>query len=312
VKRRVFIAATLATPAVAQARPVTLIAPFTPGAPPDLVARLIAEPLQRRWATPVVVENRPGAAGTIGAEQVARAAPDGQTLMVHTMTLSIAPSLYKTLRFDPITSFTPVALLVETAYALCTHAATFDNLPALLAAAKGRPGAVNYGTPGIGTPHHLIAETFRRAAGIDITHVPYRGSAGAVNDLIAGQVAVMFMPIGAAVELGKDGRVRVLGVTSEARLASAPAVPTLAELDIAGVLMRDWFALFAPAGLSPEQQAKLNEAANAALADPAVTAALKGQMLDVAGGAPAVLRDRLVVDVPRWAKVVQEAGITPD
>jgi len=311
--RRTILAALVAPSAWAQSvRPITLVAPFTPGAPPDLVARLLAEPLQRRLGAPVIVENRPGASGTIGAEQVARAAPDGTTLMVHTMTLSIAPSLYKTLRFDPVTGLTPVTLLVETGYALCTHAATFGDFGSFLAAARARPGAVNYSSPGVGTPHHLTMELFRRQAGIAVTHVPYRGSAGAVNDLIGGQVAAMFMPIGAALELAKDGRVRVLGVTAEARLADAPAVPTIAEFGIPGVVMRDWFACFAPAGLPPDTLARLVEAVNAALAEPAVSAALRGQGLTIVGGPPERLRERLAADLPRWAKVVQDAGITPD
>jgi tripartite-type tricarboxylate transporter receptor subunit TctC len=313
VRRRAILAGVLAAPAArAQPRPVTLVAPFTPGAPPDLVARLIAEPLQRRWGTPVVVENRAGASGTIGAEQVSRAAPDGLTLMIHTMTLSIAPSLYKALRFDPVASFTPVSLLVETAYALCVHAATFADVPALIAAAKAQPGAVNYSSPGVGTPHHLTMELFRRQAGIELTHVPYRGSAGAVGDLIGGQVAAMFMPIGAAIELGKDGRVRVLGVTADTRLAAAPAVPTIAELGVAGVTMRDWFAIFAPAGLPAETLARINESVMAVLAEPAVATALSGQALTIVGGPPERLRDRLATDLPRWTKVVQAAGITPD
>lgn len=311
IARRGLLAAPfVAGVAQAQARAVTLLVPFTAGAPPDLVARLLAEPLARAWGRPVVIDNRPGASGTIGAEAASRAAPDGETLLVHTMTLAISASLYRNLRYDPLGAFAPIAALVETSYGLCTHAATASDFVGLLAAA--RRGGASYASPGVGTPHHLTMEMLRRAAGIELLHVPYRGSAGAVTAVLTGEVAAMFMPIGAAVELAKDTRVRLVAVADAERLAAAPDVPTIAELGVGGVAMRDWFGVLAPARTPPETVARLNADLNAALRDPAVARVLAAQSLGVVGGAPEALRDRLAADVPRWEAVIRGANITPD
>jgi len=310
VRRALLAAPLVAGAAQAQARAVTLLVPFTAGAPPDLVARLLAEPLARAWGRPVVIDNRPGASGTIGAEAAARAAPDGEALLVHTMTLAISASLYRNLRYDPLTAFAPIAALVETSYGLCTHAATAGDFAGLLAAA--RRGSASYASPGVGTPHHLTMEMLRRAAGIELLHVPYRGSAGAVTSVLTGEVAAMFMPIGAAVELAKDARVRLVAVADAERLAATPDIPTIAELGVAGVAMRDWFGVLAPARTPPETIARLNADLNAALRDPAVARVLAAQSLSVVGGGPAALGDRLAADVPRWEAVIRAGNITPD
>jgi len=294
----------------AQTRAVTLLVPFNGGAPPDLVARLLAAPLARRWGRPAVIDNRPGASGTIGAEAASRAAPDGETLLLHTMTLAISASLYRNLRYDPLTAFAPVATLVETGYGLCTHAAIATDFPGLLAAA--RRGGASYASPGVGTPHHLAMELLRRATGIELLHVPYRGSGGAVTAVIAGEVAAMFMPIGAAVELAKDARVRLVAVAEAERLPAAPDVPTMAELGVAGVTVRDWFGVFAPARTPAETIARLNADLNAALHEPEVAQALAAQSLRAVGGGAEALRERLAADLPRWEALIRAAKITPD
>lgn len=248
------LGAALAAPARAQGistRPITIITPFSAGSPPDFVARLLADGLGRRWNQPFVVDNRVGASGNIGTQAVARAAPDGHTLMVTASTLVMNVSLFRNLPYDPVASFAPVAELATVGFGLLLHPSAGASAAEFVARAKARPGAVNYGSPGVGTPHHLAMEMFRQRSGIQLTHVPYRGVAGAVTDLLAGQVAAMFVPIGSARELAKDNRVRLVAVASDARLAAAPEVPTLAEAGIAAMDMRDWYGLFAPAGTPP-------------------------------------------------------------
>ncbi|MFT8246221.1 tripartite tricarboxylate transporter substrate binding protein [Roseomonas sp. BN140053] len=296
----------------AGARPLTLVLPFSPGAPPDAVARILSEALGRRLGQPAVIDNRSGASGNIGAEFAARAAPDGNTLMVHTSTLAMNVSLYRSIPYDPITSFAPVATLVEVDFALVAHTSAATDFAGFLQRARARPGAMNYASPGVGTPHHLCMELFKRQANVELTHVPYRGTAGAVTDLVAGTVGVMFMPAPAAVELARDDRLRILAVAADAHLPNIPAVPTVAEAGVPGVTMRDWFALFAPARTPPDTLRRLNEAINAVLASPEAARALEAQGYTVVGGTPEALRDRVATAVPRWAKVVRDANITAD
>ena len=294
-------------------RPVTIIVPYTPGSPPDVIARAVGEGMSRRLGRPVVIENRPGASGNIGTEAVARAAPDGNTLLVQATTIAMNVSLFRSIPYDPVASFAPVATLMETEGTLVLNAQAGGNsLAELLSRARARPGGLNYASPGVGTPHHLAMEMFKRRAGVDLTHVPYRGLSGAVTDIVAGHVAAMFIHTPPAVELNKDERVRVVAVTSEARLPYLPNVPTLAEGGVTGVIMRDWYGLFAPAGTPPEVIARLNEAANSVFQGPDPLRALVAQGYEVVGGTPEALRERVAVAIPRWAAVVREAGITAE
>jgi len=309
------LGASVAIPARAQGlstRPVTIIVPFSAGSPPDFVGRLMADGLARRWNQPFVVDNRVGASGNIGTQAVARAAPDGHTLLVTASTIVMNVSLFRNLPYDPVANFAPAAELATVGFGLLLHPSGGSSATEFLARAKTRPGALNYGSPGVGTPHHLAMEMFRQRAGIQVTHVPYRGVAGAVTDLLAGQVAAMFVPIGSARELAKDGRVKLVAVASDARLPAAPEVPTLGEAGVASMDMRDWYGLFAPAGTPPEIVARLNATANEVLASPEVVAALSGQGMTAVGGAPDRLRADVASDLARWASVVREAGITPE
>lgn len=297
----------------ATARPVTIIVPYTPGAPPDIIARAVGEGMSRRLGRPVVVENRPGASGNIGTEAVARAAPDGNTLLLQATTLSMNVSLFRTIPYDPVASFAPIATLMETEGTLALNAsAGGTSLAEFMARAKARPGGLNYASPGVGTPHHLAMELFKRRAGLDVTHVPYRGLAGAITDILAGHVAAMFIHTPQAVELSRDGRVRVVAVTADARLPYLPTVATLAEQGVTGVVMRDWYGLFAPVGTPPELIARLNEAANDVLSAPDALRNLVAQGYEVVGGTPEALRERVAVAIPRWAAVVRDAGITAE
>ncbi|MCR0982996.1 Bug family tripartite tricarboxylate transporter substrate binding protein [Roseomonas populi] len=309
-------AAMLATPAIAQTangrQPVTIIVPFTPGAPPDIVARVLAEGLQKRLGQPVVVDNRPGASGNIGAGLVARAAPDGHTLMVHTTTLVMNAGLYASLPYDPLASFAPIAMLTEVDYALVLHPSGGADLAEFITRARARPEALNYASPGIGTPHHLLMELFQRQAGLRLLHVPYRGTAGAVTGVTAGEVQAMFMPVSGAAELTRGGPLLAAAVTAPARLALLPEALTLAESGVEGVTVRDWFGLLAPSRVSPAALEGLNEAVNAVLAAPETVQALESQGYNVAGGTAEAFRRRMATDMERWGSLVREAGITAD
>ncbi|MFC0385179.1 tripartite tricarboxylate transporter substrate-binding protein [Muricoccus vinaceus] len=291
-------------------RPVTIIAPFGPGTPPDLVARMLAEALQRQRAQPFVVDNRPGASGTIGAAAVARAAPDGQTLLIATGTAAMNVSLFRSLPYDPVGSFAPVVLLASVPFAIIAHPAAGATLPEVVARARANPGRVNYATPGVGTPHHVATEMLRQRTGIQIEHVPYRAAGGAVADILNGTVSLMFLPAPQAVELSRDGRVRVLAVATEARLPELPAVPTTAEAGVPDMLMSDWYGLFAPGATPPDTVLRLNEAVNAVL--PAMTQPLAAQGMTSLGGPPERLRALFAAEIARWAAVIRTGGISAE
>ncbi|MCS6891404.1 MAG: tripartite tricarboxylate transporter substrate binding protein [Rhodovarius sp.] len=320
ISRRRWMAAAAAAPVVVRVasaqrlsgRPVTIIVPFSAGSGPDLVARIFAEWMQRRWNQPFIVDNRVGASGNIGTAAVARAAPDGHTLLLTANTLAMNVSLFRSLPYDPIASFAPVVMLVESSFVLVAAASAPGDLRGFLELARRRPGEVTYASPGIGTPHHLAMELFRRRAGIDLTHVPYRGLAQAVSDVTGGQVAAMFLPASAALELARSGRVQLLAVAAAQRLPIAPQLPTLAELGVAGVDVDNWWGLLAPAGTADAIIAQLNGAANEMLADPAIAQRLTDQGLTLRGGPPELLRRQIAADLIRWAAVVREAGITPE
>lgn len=311
------IASGLAMPVTARSqslssRPVTIIVPFSPGAPPDVVGRVVAEGMQRRLGIPVVVDNRPGASGNIGADVVARAAPDGHTLLVHTATLVMNATLYRSLPYDPLTAFVPLTAMVDVDYALVLHPSGGTSMAELLSRARARPGALNYASPGVGTPHHLTMELFKRVTGVDIAHVPYRGTGPAVTDLLGGQVAAMFMPVNAATELARDGRVRAVAVASEARLPLLPETPTILELGVSGVTIKDWFGLLAPARTPAPILERHAEIARAVLASPETGRTLTGQGFNVLGSPPEALRARMAADLERWAGVIRAANITAD
>ena len=305
----------LVAPVLAQTpstRPVTIIVPYSAGSPPDLVARLVAEGLTRRTGQPYVVDNRTGASGNIGTAAVARAVPDGTTLLVQTNTLAMNVSLFRNLPYDPLTSFAPVVELATAGFGLLLHPSAGAEVGEFVARAKARPGSLNYGSPGIGTPHHLAMELFRQQVGIEVAHVPYRNLAGAVTDLLAGRVAAMFVSAGAAQGLAGESRVKLVAVASPARLPTFPQVPTLAETGLPAADMSGWYGLFVPAATSPELLARLNATANEVLADAEFMAALTAQGITPVGGAPDRLRALVAADATRWADVVRAAGIMPE
>ncbi len=294
-------------------RTITIVVPYTPGTGIDILARLLGEELQKRWGQPVVVENKPGASGNIGTQQVARAAPDGHTLLMAANTFVMNASLFKSLPYDPQTSFAPIAEVATGSIALVVHPSLpATNVRELIADAKARPDQINYASPGRGTPQHMTMELFKLTAGVSLTHVPYSGSAGAVRDLVGGHVGVMFLPLHTALPLVADKQIRLLAIGGSARSALAPDTPTLEEQGVAGFDVDLWYALLAPAGMSAETVARYNTEINDILKQPAVSEALAKQGLTARGGTPKRLADMMANDQPRWAKVVKDSGIAPE
>src|SRR4051812_14681296 len=302
------------TQSLAQSQQIIhLNVPFTAGTGPDLLARILGEELRQRWNQPVIVENKPGASGNIGTQAAARAEPDGQTLLVTVNTYVMNASLYKSIPYDPETSFVPIAEIATGVLALVVHPSlNVASFPEFVAAARAKPGAINYASPGRGTPQHLAMELLKLTAGIDLTHIPYAGSAGAVKDLAGGHVQAMFLPVHTALPLAASGDIKILAVGSEARAHQAPDVPTLAELGVAGFDVDLWYAVLAPAGTPKEVVARYNAAFNEILAEPNVRPLLARQGLVAQGGPPQRLAALIAKDRARWASVVKEAGITAE
>jgi tripartite-type tricarboxylate transporter receptor subunit TctC len=292
---------------------IHLFVPFTAGTGPDLLARILGEELRQRWNQAVIVENKPGASGNIGTLAAARAEPDGNTLLVTVNTFVMNASLYKSIPYDPETGFVPIAEIATGVLALVVHpslgVATFGEF---VAAARARPGAINYASPGRGTPQHLAMELLKLSAMIDLTHIPYAGSAGAVKDLAGGHVAAMFLPVHTALPLAASGDIRILAVGSEKRAHQAPDVPTLAELGVAGFDVDLWYAVLAPSGTPKETVGRYNAAFNEILAEPNVRTLLDRQGLVAQGGPPERLAGLIAKDRARWARVVKEAGISAE
>ena len=295
-------------------KPIKLIVPFTPGTGIDILARTLGQKMGDDWKASVVVDNRPGASGNIGTEAVAKLSPDGYTLLMTASTIVLNRSLFKSIPYDPVKDFAPVAPLAIGRLALVTHpSVNAKTAKELIAFAKDNPGKLFYGSPGNGTPHHLAMEVFKAAAGVDIVHVPYKGTAGAVQDLVGGQIVVMFLPVHVALPLVEAGRLNMLAAGGTQRASATPNVPSLAEA--AGVRDIDtdiWYALYAPAQTPREIVMKLNGEMNAVLKNADVSDILLKQGLQPTGGTPDQLEQLTKSDLERWAKVVRDAKIQPD
>ncbi len=319
IGRRTLLATTLAAPflgagaARAQERAVNILVPFSPGTSIDTLARLAAEHLRRSRGLAAAVENRVGGSGVIATQAVARGPHDGSMLLVTTNTFVTTPSLLPSLPYDPISDFAPVIHLASVGMALCVHAdMPSRDVAGFVAALREKPGAVAYGSPGVGSPQHLGMALFLQRTGTQALHVPYRGSAGALPDLSAGRVAAMFVPVNAAVPLAAEGRVRLLAVAQPRRSAQAPAVPTMAEAGFAGLEIEVWFGLLGPAGMPAAQVQRLNLELNAMLEEPAVRQVLARQELEPKGGPVEAFAGLVNGERARWARVIREAGITAE
>ncbi|MDW8469826.1 MAG: tripartite tricarboxylate transporter substrate binding protein [Burkholderiales bacterium] len=293
-------------------RPIRIVVPFTPGTGVDILARTIGQKLGERLKVGVAVENRAGASGNIGTEAVAKAAPDGYTLLMTATTLVQSVALHKTVPYDP-KALTPIGLAAIGNLALVAHPSVpAKSVAELVALARSQPGRLHYASPGNATPHHFAMELLKLHFGIDLVHVPYKGSAGAVTDLLGGQVPLMFLPVHVALPHAQAGKLAMLASGGAQRSPATPEVPSLAEAGVKDIDVDIWYALFGPPGLARDIVAKLNEELAAILAIPEVRASLLKQGLAPRTSSPAELARLVEADLERWGRVVREAGIRAD
>ena len=295
------------------ARPVTIVVPTGPGGGMEMVARLVAPKLEQRFGKPFVIENRPGAGTNIGAAAVARAAPDGYTLLMATSsTMAINSSIYKSLPFDPVKDLMPVVLYARVPFVLIVNPASPAQTAAdLVRLAKEKPGTLSFGTSGTGTASHLFAELFKTQTGVEVTHVPYKSMVQPLNDVLGGHLNYMFSDLSPALPLVRDGKLRALGVTSATRVPTASEIPTLAESGVPGYEAVAWLMIATRAGLPPDILAKLHGELKAILAQPDVRDQIaRLGMIPVDSLSPEELQLYVGSETARWSKIVQQAGAT--
>jgi tripartite-type tricarboxylate transporter receptor subunit TctC len=312
------LAAWLAGPGLAQAaypeRPIALVVPFPAGGSTDLVARVVAERMGKELGQSIVVENRGGAGGNIGSAAVAKADPDGYTILMGTVaTHALNPALYRKMPYDAVADFAPVALLVVVPNVLVVN----PNFPAknvqeLVALLKEKPGEYSYASSGNGTPLHLSGELFKSMAGVDMVHIPYKGAGPALIDVMGGHVPIMFDNLPSSTEHIRAGKLRGLAVTTAERAPSMPDLPTIAESGLPGYETYTWNALFAPAGTPKDVIDRLNAAANTAVADPDVQAKLKDVGAVPKGSTPDELASHVKAELAKWAPIVKASGAQID
>jgi len=309
------LAAALATSASGWAqgypnRAVRLVVPFPAGGPADALGRVIADQLNKMWGQPVIIENRGGAGGNLGAEVVARAAPDGYTLLLNASSHVINASLYEKLPYDPIKDFTPVSEVASYMLVLVVHpSAPATSVKEFVALARSKQDGLSVANAGLGTPTHLAAVLFAQAAGVNLVHVPYRGAAPASTDLIAGQVPAMFNNPVNAVPQVRSNNLRALAVTGSKRLSLLPDLPTIAESGYPGFETRTWYGLFGPAGMPADIVRKLHADTEKVLRIPEIANNLIAQGWDIAVSPPDQFSVVLQSEFDRWAAVVKRAGI---
>lgn len=310
------LAAAAAPGALAQAAadgPVRLVVPFTPGTGIDLIARQIAPPLSERLKRPFIVDNKAGASGSIGTQEVVRAAPDGSTLLVSVNTLVMNMALYPKLGFNPLTDLQPVS---QTSWGqlllVAGENAGIGSLAQLMARARAKPGALNYGSPGAGTPHHLAMELLKNRARISLTLISYRGTAPAVTDLLGGQIDVMFLPIHVALQHVKAGKLKALAISSVTPHPLLPEVPTLDSLNLGDMDVDMWYGVFAPAATPRALVDRLNAELREVLAAPAIAKAFETQGMTPAHATPDAFRQLVTADARRWAELIKAQGITAE
>jgi len=291
-------------------QPIRLIVPYTPAGGPDMIARFVGERLATRLGQPVVIENLPGASGNIGSQLVARAKPDGNTIMSQVNTLVMNPSLYKNMAYDPVTDFAPIGLTAWGSLVLVAHPSQAPNtLAEFIAAAKAAPRTINYGSPGVGTPHHLSMALIETDTGIELVHVPYKGSAGAVQDLLGGQIPYMFLPVHVAATYIKSGKLKALAIGSAKRHPLLPDVPTLIEQGLKDANVDMWYGLFAPRDTPDEVMARLNSELAAILDSDEARDAFGKQGLTPATSTSTELAEIVKRDRDRWADIIVKRGI---
>ena len=294
-------------------RPVTVIVPQAAGGANDAIARIVAQKLGEIIGQTFLVDNRPGAGGNVGTAQAAKAKADGYTLMLTTNSAHVInPSIYRSTGFDPIKDFEPVGLVASAGYVLVANSAfPANSVSELIAQAKAKPGQISYASAGNGTLNHLIGEMLKRTAGIYMLHIPYRGSAAAATDVAGGQVPVSVQSLPSSLPFLQSGKIKVLGVVNEKRLASMPNAPTIGET-LPGFGSTPWYGLMAPAGTPKEVVARLQAALEKTLASKEVADKLAAQGCEVLTGGPAQFAALIKDDLPRWNKIVKESGAQID
>lgn len=292
------------------AQPIKIVVPFTPGTGMDTIARAVGPRLSERLGQPVTVQNTPGASGNIGADAVAKAKPDGYTVLMGANTMLMASQLYKSVPFDPVKDFSPVSLAAWGTLMLVSNPKTnLKTLPDLVAAAKAKPGSITFGSPGVGTPHHMAMELFKSRSGLFMLHVPYRGTAGYTQDLLGGEIMVGFLPVHIAQGFVKAGKLNALAVGSPKRHPVSPDVATFGELGVQGVEVDLWYAFFSPAKTPTPVVSRLNTEIATILRLPEVKDLLGRAGMDAAASTTDELTSLVAKDYPRWGEVIRRNGI---
>ena len=292
---------------------IRMIVPFAAGGPTDVIARTLGQKLTESWGQPVVIDNRGGVGGNLGTDIAAKAAPDGYTLAMVIVGHAINASLYSKLPYDPIRDFAPVSLAGAATIVLVAHPAVqARSIKELITLGKSKPGRINWGSPGTGTPHHLAGEMFKTLTGIDMVHVPYKGAAPAIVDLLGGQVSLAFVSLPAALPQIRAGKLTALGISGAQRSAVAPEVPTIAESGFPGYELENWYGALAPAGTPRPIVAKLNGEIVKILQTQEVKERLNSQGFEIRTSTPEQFAAYLRSEIVKWAKIVKDSGAKVD
>lgn len=291
-------------------RPVTLVVPFAAGGSTDIVARLVGQKMTEILGQSVVIENRGGAGGNVGSTAVARATPDGYTILMGTIsTHALNPAILKTVTFDAVKDFTPISLLAIVPNVMVVHPGfPAKTVQEVLKVLKDNPGKFSYASSGVGTPLHLSGELFKSLGGVSMNHVPYRGAGPALNDVVSGAVPIMFDNLPSSAQFIRSGQLRAIGVTTRERVASFPEIPTIAEGGLTGYETYTWNALFGPANLPRPVVDKLNAAANQALTDATVKQRLNDVSAQIVGSTPEALGEHVKAELAKWAPIAKASG----
>lgn len=291
-------------------RPITLVVPFAAGGSTDIVARLVGQKMGELLGQSVVIENRAGAGGNIGSTAVARAAPDGYTLLMGTIsTHALNPAILKTVTFDAVKDFTPISLLAVVPNVMVVHPSfPAKTVPEVLKLLKDNPGKYSYASSGVGTPLHLSGELFKSLGGVNMNHVPYRGAGPALNDVVSGAVPIMFDNLPSSAQFIRSGQLRAIGVTTKERVPSFPDLPTIAEGGLTGYETYTWNALFGPANLPRPIVDKINAAANESLKDPHVKQRLEDVSAVIVGSTPEALGEHVKAELAKWFPIAKASG----
>ena len=296
------------------AKPIRVLVPFPPGGGTDIVAREVTQRVAANAGWTFVVENKPGAGGNLGVDQAAKSPPDGYTIVLgQTSNLAINPTLYSKLPYDPVKDLAPIGLVASAPLVIVVPAqSAFKSLADLVAAAKAKPGEVNFASPGNGTVAHLTGEKFQKTAGVRFQHVPYKGANQALTDVISGQVQLYVSSVPSVLSQIRNGKLRALAVTSEKRVDDLPQTPTVGEAGYQGFDAVTWFGFLAPAGTPKEAVARLNAEFNKALQQPELRKRLGDEGADPLGGTPEQFAQVIRDDIVRWGKIVKESGVRVD